>query len=214
MTLQGIVITWLNFHGNIEKKKFVKLSSASLCHLAWRRDCLFHPTNYLMKKHFHASRWRHQMEIFSAFLDNLCGEFTHQSSVNFPHKGQWCGALMFSLICAWINGWANNGEAGDLRRHRAHHDIIVMLCFIINLFHALCFRQFNSNPDGNYRCHALWRFDQSRQYHPASNSITLEYNTPWTHLRCDHCMVLWSIQYIFVLLKWYKMVWTHFLMKQ
>ena len=28
----------------------------------------------------------------------------HRSQVNFPHKGQWCGALMFSLICAWING--------------------------------------------------------------------------------------------------------------
>ena len=23
-----------------------------------------------------------------------------------------------SLICAWINGWVNNREAGDLRRHR------------------------------------------------------------------------------------------------
>ena len=31
----------------------------------------------------------------------------HQSSVNSPHKGQWRGALMFSLICAWINGWVN-----------------------------------------------------------------------------------------------------------
>ena len=28
--------------------------------------------------------------------------------VNSPHKGQWRGALMFSLICVWINGWVNN----------------------------------------------------------------------------------------------------------
>ena len=34
---------------------------------------------------------------------------------------------MFPLICAWINGWVNNGEAGDLRRHRNHYDITVML---------------------------------------------------------------------------------------
>ena len=34
------------------------------------------------------------------------------------HKGRWRGALMFSLICVWINGWVNNGEAGDLRRNR------------------------------------------------------------------------------------------------
>ena len=46
------------------------------------------------------------------------------------HKGQWRGALMFSLICARINGWVNNGEAGDLRRHRAHCDVIVMIIYV------------------------------------------------------------------------------------
>ena len=50
----------------------------------------------------------------------------HRSPVNSPHKGQWCGALMFSLICTRINGWINNGEAGDLRRYRAHYDVTVM----------------------------------------------------------------------------------------
>ena len=33
---------------------------------------------------------------------------------------------MFSLIYVWINGWINNREAGDLRRHRGHYDVIVM----------------------------------------------------------------------------------------
>ena len=42
-------------------------------------------------------------------------------------KGQWRGALMFSLICAWINSWVNNREAGDLRRHHTHYDVTVML---------------------------------------------------------------------------------------
>ena len=51
----------------------------------------------------------------------------HQSPVNSPHKGQWRGALMFPLICAWRNGRVNNHEAGDLRRHRAHYDVTVML---------------------------------------------------------------------------------------
>ena len=50
----------------------------------------------------------------------------HRSPVNSPHKSQWRGALIFSLICAWMNGWVNNCEAGDLRRHRAHYDVIVM----------------------------------------------------------------------------------------
>ena len=50
----------------------------------------------------------------------------HRSPVNSPHKGQWRGALMFSLICVWINGWVNNREAGDLRCYRAHYDVTVM----------------------------------------------------------------------------------------
>ena len=68
--------------------------------------------------------WRHQMETFSVSLAFVRG--IHRSPVNSPHKGQWRGALMFSLICAWINCWVNNREAVDLRRHRAHYDVIVM----------------------------------------------------------------------------------------
>ena len=50
----------------------------------------------------------------------------HRSPVNSPHKGQWRRALMFSLICVWINGWVNNSEAGDLGRYHAHYDVTVM----------------------------------------------------------------------------------------
>ena len=50
----------------------------------------------------------------------------HRSPVNSPHKGQWRGALMFSLIYIWINGWVNSRGAGDLRRYRAHYDVTVM----------------------------------------------------------------------------------------
>ena len=59
-------------------------------------------------------------------IGHLCGEFTG-CPVNFPHKGRWRGALMFSLICARINGSVNNREAGDLRCHPTHCAIIVML---------------------------------------------------------------------------------------
>ena len=50
----------------------------------------------------------------------------NRSPVNSLYKGQWRGAVMFSLICAWINGWVNNGEAGDLRRHRVLYDVTAM----------------------------------------------------------------------------------------
>ena len=49
----------------------------------------------------------------------------HRSPVKSPHKGQWRGTLMFFFICARINCWVNNDEAGDLRRHRTHYDVIV-----------------------------------------------------------------------------------------
>ena len=55
----------------------------------------------------------------------------HRSPVNSPHIGQWHGALMFSLICAWINSSVNNREAGDLRCHRAHYDVILMHVVIV-----------------------------------------------------------------------------------
>ena len=53
----------------------------------------------------------------------------HRSPVNSPHKGQWRGALMFSLICGRTNGWVNNRDAGDLRRYCAHDDVTVMIIF-------------------------------------------------------------------------------------
>ena len=51
----------------------------------------------------------------------------HRSPVHSPHKGHWHGALIFSLICAPTNGWANKRGIGDLRRHRAHYNVTVMM---------------------------------------------------------------------------------------
>ena len=60
-------------------------------------------------------------KIFKRYWPFVWG--IHRPLVNSPHKCQWRGALMFSLICACINGWVNNRKAGDLRRHRAHFDV-------------------------------------------------------------------------------------------
>ena len=69
--------------------------------------------------------WRHQMETFSALLAICAGN--SPVPVNSSYKGQWRGALMFSLICIWIKVWVNNSEAGDLRCHRGHYDVNVMV---------------------------------------------------------------------------------------
>ena len=71
------------------------------------------------------------METFSALLAFVRG--SHRLPVNSPHKGQWRVALVFSLICAGTNGWANHRDAGNLRRRCANYDVTVMLCFLSSL---------------------------------------------------------------------------------
>ena len=74
----------------------------------------------------------------SALLDIYVGN--SPVTGEFPSQAQRRGALVFSLISAWINGWVNNGAAGDSGRHRAHYDVIIMQ----NAVEALL--EFNNNP--------------------------------------------------------------------
>ena len=73
----------------------------------------------------HGSWWRHQMATFSTLLAICAGN--SPLTGEFPAQRPVTRALMFSLICAWIDGWVNNGEAGDLRRHRTYYDVTVMM---------------------------------------------------------------------------------------
>ena len=68
----------------------------------------------------------------------LCGEFTdHRRIPRSKASGVelWC----FLWSALWINSWENNREAGDLRRHRAHYDVIVILRVVDQIcsFHYL-----------------------------------------------------------------------------
>ena len=76
------------------------------------------------------------------------------SPVNSPHKDQWRGALVFSLICARINGWVNNREASDLRRHRTHYNVTVM---------AFSDRSNTGNHDGIFQ-HWQWYLPEIHKY--------------------------------------------------
>ena len=87
---------------------------------AWMIVSLVGSRSHWILSHDDVIKWNH----FPGYWPFVLG--IHRSPVNSPHKGQWRGALMFSLICTRISGWVNNGEAGDLRRHRAHYDVIIM----------------------------------------------------------------------------------------
>ena len=112
-------------NGLVQNRKWNEVLSSRLTMNEWVTPDLDTGTQSGARSHIPAVGipwWRHQMETFSALLAICAGK----SPVNSPHKGQCRGALMFSLICVWINGWVNNREAGDLRRHRAHYDVTVM----------------------------------------------------------------------------------------
>ena len=90
------------------------------------------------------------MQTFSALLafcagsSPVTGEFPAQRPVTRSFN------VFFDLR---LDSWANNEDAGDLRRHRAHYDIIVM-----DLRNSIC--------DGFHIHHIAWK---------ASRCNTMEY---------------------------------------
>ena len=72
------------------------------------------PSKETKKHHDDVIKWKHFPHYWS-FMWGI-----HRSQENSPHKGQWRRAFMFSLICTWTNGSANNRDAGGLKRHSAH----------------------------------------------------------------------------------------------
>ena len=98
----------------------------------------------------------------------------HRGPVNSPHKGQWHGALMFSLICARINGWVNNREAGDLRRHQAHCDVIVMV--------QKCMFVYRGAPMDTNDQILPWIFQITAAKQSKCESRT-KHSVKWTHFR-------------------------------
>ena len=70
--------------------------------------------------HEDVMKWKH----FPRYWPYVKG--IQQWPMNSPHRGQWRGALMFSLICHWTNDWTSHRDAGDLRHHPAHYDVIVI----------------------------------------------------------------------------------------
>ena len=111
--------------------KWVKLSSTyrvnyplhlhiSYCRFFIQKTKYTSNISSFVYEHYDVISWEH----FPRYWPFVRG--IQRSPVNSPRKGQWRGALMFFLICVWINGWVNNRKAGDLRRHRAHYGVTVM----------------------------------------------------------------------------------------
>ena len=88
----------------------ISLPNNSVCFSIYNLQCC----------HDDVIKWKH----FPRYLPFVRG--IHRSPLNSPHKGQWRGALAFFFICAWTSSLLYNEDTGDLRRHIAHYDVIVM----------------------------------------------------------------------------------------
>ena len=71
----------------------------------------------------------------------------HRWPGSYPHKGQWHGASMFSLIYARIKGWTNNRDACDLIRHRAHYDVTLIEKVFCNIAYT---KTYHCSVSGRY----------------------------------------------------------------
>ena len=92
-----------------------------ICIITWQRWKYIHERTPKQYNHNDVIKWKQ----FPRCWPLMRG--IHRSPVNSPHKNQWRGALMVSLLCAWTNGWVSNRDAGSLRRHRATYDVTVMI---------------------------------------------------------------------------------------
>ena len=115
---------------------YLKLAwSCVVSDLLWTRSIITRKWRYVLTlkrrcHHFHDDviKWKH-FPCYWPFVRGI-----HRSPANSPHKGHRRGALMFTLICVWINGCVNNCKAGDQRRYCAHYGVTVMLTKIPSLY--------------------------------------------------------------------------------
>ena len=130
-----------------------------------------------------SSWWHHQMETFSVLLairvgnSAVTGEFPSQRPVTF------------SLICAWISDWINNHEAGDLRRHRAHYDVIVMYWNLVLTSDGLSQDCSNSSANALELLQPLWSHWWNIMYHYYSDSGSVSWSQ-LNHTVANHSPVL------------------------
>ena len=64
--------------------------------------------------------WKHFPRYWSFVVEFTGDRWIPRTKAS--DAGLWC----FLWSGPWINDWVNNRGAGDLRRHRAHYDVIVM----------------------------------------------------------------------------------------
>ena len=125
----------------------------------------------------------------------------HRSPVNSPHKGQWRGALMFSLINTLVNSWENNREAGDFRCHRAHCDVIVMcnfsrIQFNWSVIYADC-NKLCSNKHARTIFYHCILYEYWTDVVPSDQIVYREHWNKNIFFRDIYVCIKWSLEFVF-----------------
>ena len=89
-----------------------------------------------------------------------------------PNKAQWRGILMFSMICAWPNGWVNNRDTGDLRHHRAHYDVTIMMHYlgITDVYTFTWIRQMQIEGGSRHQSLIRHKWEMKRHMNPITGN--------------------------------------------
>ena len=121
--------------------------------------------------HYHDDviKWKH-FPHYWPFVRGI-----HQSLGNSPHKGQWRRTLIFSLICAWTNRWANNRDTGDLKYHWGHVHYVTVMYFQVRIF--LCKFTLFINNVSHTKFILIWLIDKDFKQ--------------IFHLYCQHSVLWW-----------------------
>ena len=110
------VFIWWRHHDQFEWGSQVHRANISQCFSCWQPCGIFHHTSLMMTSS--------KGNIFRV-TGPLCREFTDPRWIlrtKASNAELWC----FRWSAPSVNGWENNREAGDLRRHHAHYDVNVM----------------------------------------------------------------------------------------
>ena len=130
-------------------------------------------------------KWKHFLRYWS-FVRGI-----HRLPVNSPHKGQWCGTLMFSLICAWINGWVKQSrgwwfETPSRALWRHCNCVSVNLYFQAHMHNRVTYCIFQEISVNALQLSRRLVWTNSKVF-IASRTIMLYHNDTWT---C--CLGQWS----------------------
>ena len=90
--LNAVWTKWLPFYIHKLQMHFLNQTLSDGLYCSKHSNIL----NSKSQLHDDVIKWKHFL-CYWLFVRGI-----HRWPVNSPHKGQWHGALMFSLICAWI----------------------------------------------------------------------------------------------------------------